>query len=177
MNMCGLEPKCGMRRWLLLPKLVAISVLLGGLVSAAAIIHSAQPLGLEQWVSLTEVIRRLFRIVIVPAVLVSLLLGILLLSRQPVVFLKMRWMQAKLVLLLVLPALHFRARYVLELILEELQHGRVEKLPALMSVFATTIDAAILLVLFVFVLGRCKPRLGGRAGGEEPNAVPPQDSR
>jgi len=150
----------GVQPWLQVPVILSAAVVLGGLVSASVISRFGSARSLEQWQTLVGATRNLFRYAIVPGVICLLLFGTLLLLRRPRVFLRMRWMQVKLVLLAAPIALHFRARGLMHQIVQALEQARTKDMGSLMDSFTFTCDAAILAVVLVVLLGRLKPALG-----------------
>ncbi len=162
-NQHGRKPGRGLRPWLLIPKILAVAVVFGGFVAVAVLLHTRATDNLDQWKSLIDAVRRIFRFAIVPGVLLIVLLGVLLLLQHPRVFLRMRWMQLKIVLILGLPVLHLRARTLLHDIVAELDSGRTQHLEAHMAAFTLTCDVTILLLALLIFFGRYKPRLGWKA--------------
>lgn len=162
-NKHGRLPGRGLRPWVLIPKILSIGALFGGFLAAAVILHSNQPKTPEQWNTLIETVGTLFTHLIVPAVLCVILFGILLILMHFRVFLSMRWVQVKLVLLLVsLAPLHFAGRWLIGHARMALEAGDLDRVDVLMGRFTLTVDLAVLALIVVIVIGRHKPRLGQR---------------
>lgn len=160
-NIHGRRPGRGIRPWLLIPKVLAVAALFGGFLSAAVILHTSDPETPEQWTQLIETISHLFTRLIVPAVLCVIVFGLALLLQHPRVFLTRRWVQVKLLLLLIaLPPLHLTARGLLGQARQALENGQLDRTTEFMGWFTLTVDFAVVAVAVVVFLGRYKPRLG-----------------
>jgi len=167
-NKHGRKGGRGIRHWLLIPKLVCISVTLGGFTAVEALIRSASLETPADWRTLVDTVGRIFRFAIVPGVLGVLLFGALLWWQHPKVFWQQRWFKVKLAALVVaLPALHLSARSTLEKVRHEIDGGSPEGPTGLLDFFALHVEVAIVALVAVIVLGRVKPRLG-----RKPEAAP-----
>ena len=174
-NIHGRRPGRGVRPWLLVPKIVGAAVLLGGLVSLLVLVFArSQPTDASDWARHADLIRRAFTQVIVPALIATLLIGLLLALAHPGIFLRMRWLQAKLATMAVfVPTLHFymsRRSVALGHAITRDDFATAEALRE--QLFRGTV-AAVAFVLIVIVLGRLKPRLGqhyGRTFGRKDEA-------
>lgn len=150
-NRWGRRPGRGLRPWLLIPKLVSVAVCFGGLV-AALVVRLVRP-------DDVELAGTLFKLVIVPALLVAMLLGAALVWHHGPVLLRMRWLQLKLALVVVgVPGLH--------LFLASRLHG-LRQAPvgspahaASATQFTIGLGVALAWALVLIFLGRHKPRLG-----------------
>jgi len=159
--MHGRHPGRGIRPWLLIPKVLAVAALFGGFLSASVILHTSNPKTPEQWTQLIETVSHLFIRLIVPAVLSVIVLGLALLLQHPRVFLMRRWVQVKLLLLLVaLPPLHLTARGLLHQARLALEDGQLDRTAQLLGRFTLAVDIAVVAVAVVVFIGRHKPRLG-----------------
>ena len=114
-NVYGRRGGRGVRPWLLVPKVVAIALYVGGLAAVTFIWVGSDYNAIppddprRQWV--LNLVGRLMVFFVVPALLVAIVLGVLLLLQHPGVYLRMRWLRVKLlILLLVIPAGHFWCR-------------------------------------------------------------------
>ncbi len=144
-NKFGRKPGRGIRPWLLLPKVIAVGLYTGGLSASLLVWTATRSL---------QITSMLVEFLVIPALLLSLLFGLLLLLQHPGVFLRMRWLIAKLVALAILiPAAHFCAFSRMALYRREPTHAATHHLT---GIFALTLAASIGLV----ILGRLKPRLG-----------------
>ncbi len=162
-NKHGRRPGRGIRPWLLIPKILSVGALFGGFLGAAVLLHASDPQTHEQWSHIIATTSTLFLRLIVPAVMCVILFGVLLFWQHPKVFLKMRWFQVKVVLLiLTLPALHLTGRWLIHHAREALAAGKLEQVAELMRHFTLTVDLAVLALVVVIVIGRHKPRLGQR---------------
>jgi uncharacterized membrane protein len=99
---------------------------------------------------------------VVPALIVAMLFGVLLLLRQPRTFLRTRWLRVKLVMLLVLiPAGHFWCR-AQTLTLRDASANADVRARAARGLSYGLVGTLVGSVAVV-VIGRIKPRLGQRA--------------
>jgi len=162
-NKHGRRPGRGIRPWLLIPKVLSIGALLGGFLAASVLLHTNQSTTHEQWATHIATVSTLFLRLIVPAVLCVVLFGVLLFFQHPKVFLRMRWFQVKVVLLiLLLPPLHLTGRGLIHQAREALTANDLDRVAEMMSYFTITADLAALALVIVITIGRLKPRLGQR---------------
>lgn len=146
-NIHGRKWGRGFRPWLLLPKYLCVSLLLGGLFATLVLTPVMPDAGGAdaRW----RLIGRIYRYEIVPATLGSLVFGILLLLQHPRAFLRMRWMIVKLIMVLaVVPASHLQMSHELNLDYIVREYIAVKTVICLLAFGVIT------------VLGRLKPRLG-----------------
>ncbi len=177
-NKHGRKPGRGLRPWLLIPKLLSVAALFGGFLAASVLLHTREPATDAQWAELIETVGVLFRRLIVPAVFCVVIFGVLLLVQHWRVFLAMRWMRLKLLLLLLaLPPLHLTGRWLIGEARLALAAGDLERVAELMGRFTLTADLAVAALALVMVIGRHKPRLGqtprARPAGGKSAATPP----
>jgi uncharacterized membrane protein len=162
-NKHGRRPGRGLRPWLLLPKLLAVSVFLGGLVAALALwleggwhrLDKADPARL----ALVERVSRLFICVIVPALLAAMTLGLALLLHHGRIMLRLRWLQVKLVLVAIgVPTMH----HFMSDRLGQLRRAATEQVwnTAAADHFTWGLVGLIAWTACLVALGRLKPRLG-----------------
>lgn len=162
-NKHGRRPGRGARPWLLIPKVLSVGALLGGFMGAAVLLHTNSPTNHEQWAQLIGTVSTLFTKLIVPAVLCVVVFGLLLFLLHPKVFMKMRWFQVKVVLLiLTIPPLHLTGRWLIEHARQALAADDLQRVSELMSRFTWTVDLAVLALCIVIAIGRQKPRLWQR---------------
>lgn len=165
----------GWRPWLLIPKLFCVAVATGGLVSLLVLVFARPvPENAAGWQQESLLITRMYRFVVVPALVGAMLFGLLLAFFHLRAFLRMRWFQVKLVLIAVcVPGLHtfmYRKSMAFKAALVDPPD------PAAAAVlrghlFAGTL-AALAFVLTAMILGRIKPRLGqdyGRTFAKQPS--------
>jgi uncharacterized membrane protein len=166
-NIHGRKGGRGIRPWLLIPKYLCVSVYLGSLVVIAALLG----LGGGPMLDVDLAVRVIAVFVTIPAGLMSAAFGVLLLLQHPQAFLRMRWMQAKLlVVFLVLPGLElFGIWYYRGLVAshDTWENGQLSyfiwrdgdhELRWVLAIVLATIGVAISAI----ILGRLKPRLGQR---------------
>lgn len=152
-NRFGRRPGRGIRPWLLLPKVIAAGLYLGGL-AALLVVWTA---GCAP--DLPGIGRLLAVRLIVPAAAAANVLGMALLLQHPRIFLRMRWMQVKLLSVAVLmPASHLFLASRLALMRDA--GGTPDGAPGAASQFAWGLALALAGSIWVIVLGRLKPRLG-----------------
>jgi len=153
----------GVRPWLLVPKVVAIALYLGGLAAVTFIWvgsnYNAMPVDDPRRAWVLNLVGRLMVFFVVPALLVVMLLGVLLLLQHPGIYLRMRWLQAKLlVLVLVIPFGHFWCRTQTLTLRDPAAPLEAQRIAArrLSYGLAGTLIGSI----GVVVIGRSRPRLG-----------------
>ena len=159
-NIHGRSGGRGWRPWLLIPKVLAVGLYFGALVTVAVIwftgprrsAHLAQP-QVQAWV---DQISSLFRLLLLPALLVALMLGVALFLQHARVFVRLRWWRAKVVSLAVgLPLGHLFMSSRFDLLRQTAGSNQSA---------AFQIDCGfVVLILWsigLIVLGRHKPRLG-----------------
>ncbi|GMU25080.1 MAG: hypothetical protein AMXMBFR13_51510 [Phycisphaerae bacterium] len=161
-NIYGRKWGRGLRPWLLVPKILFAGTFIGGLVTVLVLgFYYSPPQTPADWVAYSQLIQRAFTRVIVPALLGAILTGIALAMAHPMVFLRMRWFQAKLVLLIVcVPVLHVfmwgRSVALREAVTRD--NDLVKATLLREQIYRGTI-AALVFAVAVVVLGRIKPRL------------------
>lgn len=138
----------GIRPWILIPKYLAVSLLLGGLASVLVLALCSSGQGTANQDQARQLIRTLFRFLIIPATISSILLGIFLLLQHPRPFLRMRWLILKLILVaLITPLSHALLSRAIH---HQIGMGPFLKYPA----------CALTGFVLISILGRLKPRLG-----------------
>lgn len=163
-NIHGRRGGRGLRPWILLPKLVSVAVFVGAYFSATVLWYYFRFGGADDAVWPVQAVSFLFRRVIIPSLFSTLFLGIVLLLQHPKVFIRLRWLQVKLVLVMLLPAIHFAARRNFATVKAGLLDSQSQVSPA--DVEAASAKFSICLVLglsaalILVILGRLKPRLG-----------------
>ena len=131
-NRYGRKTTRGLRPWLLLPKILCYSVMLGGIATGVVLcmVQVARgmptPMGDGKWVaaqaylSLSSQLDAIALWVVMPTAAAAFVLGVALMFDAPAVFLRLRWLQIKTALVLVtLPVMVVVGR----LLLAELRHG------------------------------------------------------
>ena len=156
-NQYGRQGGRGIRPWLLLPKVIAVGLLLGGL--AAAVVVTRTAIRMDNPAVMLPAIRAIFQWVVIPAGFVIVLTGVGLLMQHPRELLGRRWLQVKLVLIaLGVPLAHFASRAVLMTAVRD--QADIEAVRRNLETFATLLSVAVLGVIVISVIGRLKPRLG-----------------
>lgn len=161
-NRFGRRGGRGFRPWLLLPKVIAVAIYLGGL-SAVLLILATSRLGQldptdPRHGAAIQQISLLFRRLIIPSMVAAIVLGVGLLLQHPRVFLQMRWVQIKLLsLAILLPCGHFYCRSYMKLMRQA-----VDQQTAVSAARHLTVGVAAVLIgsAWVIVVGRLKPRFG-----------------
>lgn len=162
-NRYGRRPGRGWRPWLLLPKVMAVQLYIGGLAAAITVWFGSGFSGLDkadpQRLWTINVVSRLMVWLVVPALLLALALGAGLFLQHPRQFIRMRWLLVKLASLAVLiPSAHLFLSSRLALLREAFMHQATDDRAA--SQFGWGLVAVLIGSLWVVVLGRLKPRLG-----------------
>lgn len=151
--------------WVVYPKLVAIAVLLGSFVCTLVLILATPRSSLEDWRPMVNSIGILFKLLIVPASFVVVVLSLVLFFRNRQWFLRQRWAQVKVLLLVAtLPALHLLARSVFTSIRQEVERegGSPEGPTGRLEMFTLLVAVTIVVLLLAIWLARFKPRLGSK---------------
>jgi hypothetical protein len=154
------------RHGLLLGKLVFVSLYVGGLATVAVIwltsrawlLPAADPR--RRWV--LDLVGLLMVRFVVPCLLVVLLLGIALLLRSPRSYLGLRWVQVKLLaLLIMIPTAHLYCRSRILILRDPARTPQVHV--AAGRQLAGGILATLAGSVVIVTVGRLKPRLGQRS--------------
>ena len=156
----------GIRPWLIQLKCIGLMSFLGGLASLTAMgFLGPSPSDAAGWRLLRDVMRAVFWPCVFWGLMLTVAAGVALWLQHPRVFLRTRWFRLKLVLLLaILPSLHFFARGRVTAFYEAVEAGRLETLPSLHADVTWAFFGALLVMLCVASIGRFKPRLGERIG-------------
>jgi uncharacterized membrane protein len=180
-NIHGRRQGRGIRPYLLIVKLFAIAVCVGTLTAVLALVFlHGRPTDGRVWEFELSILGRAYLLLVIPSIAVTLLMGVLLWSTHAKAFLRMRWLQAKLVLvLLCLPTLHLLMRHWMHRLGELVPPDAVNE-SATLAIRAKLVGgsaAALSVAVLLIILGRIKPRLGQDYGktfalGRSPD--PPQ---
>ncbi|MFG0248881.1 MAG: hypothetical protein ACF8OB_08345 [Phycisphaeraceae bacterium JB051] len=158
------KPGRGFRPYLLIPKVLAMAVYFGAMVCAAVL--WCQGIGckpieeIDAAVVMQQVLSVRFLIVYVgvPAMLLTMILGVLLWLEHPKTFLKLRWLRVKLLLLLLgVPGFHVLMASRLHHFREALESGTIEH--SLKNQLTFGFVLLLIWSAIVIWLGRHKPRL------------------
>jgi len=163
-NRHGRKPGRGLRPWLLMGKLISVAIYFGSLVTTAVIWfagvlrdgEAVTDTGLAQVAALTGA---LFRAVVIPSLVLTLGFGILLTADEPRIMLRQRWLQVKLLLLmLAMPVSHLAMAGSLHRVTAAAAAGQSDLVAE--RLFSAGFVVVILGSIGVMALGRIKPRLG-----------------
>ncbi|HEY7087424.1 MAG TPA: hypothetical protein VH518_04995 [Tepidisphaeraceae bacterium] len=172
-NIYGRKGGRGIRPWLLLPKVIAVAIYVGGLTGVLGLWLASDFTSLElndpRRALVLDQVSRLMVFLVVPALLVAIIFGIALLLQHPKQLLRMRWLQVKLIgLAILIPSSHFYCRARFTLLRQATDHTQSDE-------WARQLTLGLLVALLgsicVVILGRLKPRLGqnpARAGSPLP---------
>jgi len=172
-NRFGRRPGRGRRPFFLLPKLIAVALYLGSLAAILAIwlasdFPSLAPADPRRLMLLDQ-ISLLIMYLHIPLLLGALAFGAALFLQHPRVFLRLRWLQVKLLCLLILiPASHFflASRFAR---LEDPSADRARAATQFTVGLALTLAASI----WIIILGRLKPHLGQNWAKAYPKTTSP----
>lgn len=154
-----------MRPWLLIPKVICAGVALGSAVSALVLWWRHGEAMAPPDLRVTDDLHLLLGHVLAPALAIVVLLGVGLWLQHPRVFLRQRWLQAKLgVAILALPALHLMTSCE---VASRRAAGVAWSAERVQSPLGGLLGAAALVLALLIVLGRLKPRLGRGPGRQE----------
>ncbi len=166
-NIHGRKGGRGVRPWLLIPKVLCLAIFVGAYV-AAAVLWFYYRLGYSDGaVWPVRAVSVVFRIVIVPSLFATLFFGLLLLAQHPKEFIKRRWLQAKLAIVVVLPTIHWVARQTFQrikaVVLDASWQGATAEIEAECARFSACLILGLSGAVLLVLLGRLKPRLGQRS--------------
>lgn len=160
-NIYGRRSGRGIRPWILIPKVLAVSLTVGGLAAAGMLVWRMGWGSAGDWP--TEVARAslIFRRLFVPGIIASLGLGVLLWLQYPWIFLRQRWVQVKLGLIVVgLGSLHVLGRSTMLALKAAVAAGELARAGVLRQRLLGYVAAAMVILVLVVILGRQKLRLG-----------------
>lgn len=159
-NQFGRKPGRGWRPWLLIPKSLAVSLLLGGLVASAVYFRqirlpeTAEPTMRD--VRRLAILRTIILCTVVPGSTAAVVLGSLLSLMHGRTFLRLRWWQIKTPLaILTMAAAHLWMASRLESLAEAWNHGQAAV--HLQNQFAGGFVVIGILTILLIWLGRHKP--------------------
>jgi uncharacterized membrane protein len=184
-NIHGRRPGRGVRPYLLVLKLFVIAVYVGTLTAVLALVFlHGRPTDARLWEFEMSILERAYRLLVIPSICVTLLMGLLLWSSHARAFLRMRWLQAKLVLVIMcLPALHLPMRHWMHRLDELVPPDGGEAVAEAIDIRSRLVGgsaAALSLAVVLIMLGRIKPRLGqdyGRTFAQGRSPEPPTTHR
>lgn len=161
-NVHGRKWGRGARPWVLIPKVLFVAGLFGGLLTLVGVLlRPVSPATPEAWRMRSDLVQLTFTRVVIPCSTLAVLAGIVLLVMHGRVLLRMRWLIVKLaVTVLALPAGHLFLRFAMRRLQEAIATGSVEQAQQLMWQLRAGTAGVLLAVSVIAVLGRLKPRLG-----------------
>ncbi len=163
-NIHGRKGGRGVRPWLLIPKVLCLAIFVGAYV-AATVLWFYYRLGYSDGaVWPVRAVSVVFRGVIIPSLIATLLFGLLLFAQHPKVFITRRWLQAKLVIAVALIGTHTIARGTFQsikaVVLEASWPGDTAEIEAQCARFSVCLILGLIGAVLLVLLGRLKPRLG-----------------
>lgn len=167
-NIHGRTGGRGLRPWLLIPKYLCVSFILGGLLAILVLCLTAWsfPAQTDQRTTAWRLIAPIFWVQVVPATALAILLGVALLALHFTAFIRMRWLLLKIpAVVLVVPLSHW---YFSNSVAAYRTAGLS---PALLA-----LPLALSLIAFIGIatLGRLKPRLGQKYAPAPQATEPPK---
>jgi len=160
-NQHGRRPGRGLRPWLLLPKIIAIAVALGGTAVVCLLFLTLDATDHAVTMAQARTVMRVLTWLVVPAVVLAVVLGAGLVMLHGPILLRMRWLMVKLIVMIVcIPPLVgvtlSQARWLIEAdpATNSGYPGAAAGLGAISS------GGAVVVWAIIIVLGRHKPRLG-----------------
>ncbi len=170
-NTHGRKGGRGIRPWLLIPKVLCLAIFVGAYV-AATVLWFHYRLGYSDGaVWPVRAVSIVFRSVVVPSLMATLLFGLLLFAQHPKVFITRRWLQVKLVIVIALTGMHTVARGTFKsikaVVLDDSWQGETAEIEAACARFSVCLILGLLSAVLLVVLGRLKPRLG-----QQPKPMP-----
>ncbi len=163
-NIHGRKGGRGVRPWLLIPKVLCLAIFVGAYV-AATVLWFYWRLGYSDGaVWPVRAVSLVFRSVIIPSLIATLLFGLLLFAQHPKVFITRRWLQAKLVIAAALIGTHTIARGTFQsikaMVLDASRQGETAEIEAECARFSACLIIGLSGAVLLVLLGRLKPRLG-----------------
>ena len=163
-NIYGRKGGRGVRPWLLIPKVLCLSIFVGAYV-AATVLWFYYRLGYsDRAVWPVRAVSVVFLSVIVPSLIATLLFGLLLFAQHPKVFITRRWLQAKLVIAVALIGTHTIARGTFQsikaVVLDDSWQGATAEIETECARFSMCLIVGLAGAVLLVLLGRLKPRLG-----------------
>jgi hypothetical protein len=161
-NRFGRKGGRGIRPWLLIPKVIAVMIYIGGLTAALGLWigsdFSSFDLSDPRRKLVLDQVGHLMVFLVVPALLAAMGFGVALLLQHPAQFLRMRWLQVKLIgLVILIPLAHLFCRSRMVALRQATDAATNQALAhQLRWGLGLTLAGSIVVV----ILGRLKPRLG-----------------
>lgn len=158
------KPGRGFRPYLLIPKVLAVGVYFGSMFSAAVLwllwigCKPLEEIDAQQMMQHILTVRTLIVMIAVPALVTTLVLGVLLWLEHPKTFLRLRWIRVKLLLLaLGVPGFHVFMASRLHLFRLALESGNMDQ--SLKGQLSLGFILLLVWSALIIWLGRHKPRL------------------
>ena len=187
-NKNGRKQTRGMRPWFLIPKIISICAIWGGLAAFLIVILCAQPAdreAVQTWphnhLFTLNILTALLHYLIVPTVVLANIFGLLLFLDAPRIFIRLRWLQTKMLIIIFaypillgfMNAILEHSRSMLSLIIrsnagtyELLDTAFARKFSTIhfidmyLQILMYTTVIALLVTTVIIWLGRHKPKLG-----------------
>ncbi|QQE11852.1 hypothetical protein JD969_20640 [Planctomycetota bacterium] len=189
-NRLGRKSGRGMRPWFLIPKIISICAIWGVLLACAALIlcapDTAHLPAVEQLNTSRQLltqITQLLHYLIIPALVLANIFGLLLFLDEPRIFIRLRWLQTKMLLIIIAYPILFAflntklsqsqsliATTITKTTILNHQSATIKQQPILDRAITQTslnlqvINWSLLIILIlttlVIILGRHKPKLG-----------------
>ncbi len=176
-NIHGRKGGRGARPWLLIPKVLCLAIFVGAYFAATALWFYYRLGYSDGTVWPVRAVSVVFRIVIVPGLIATLLFGLLLFAQHPKVFITRRWLQAKLLIAVALIGIHTIARGTFKsikaVVLDASWQGEPAEIEAKCARFSVCLILGLSGAVLLVLLGRLKPRLGQQP---KPLSQTPQSS-
>jgi hypothetical protein len=146
-----------------LPKVICVGLYLGGLAAVCVVWFTGGIMALDkadpQRIAILDQVRAIVLWLMVPALSAAIVLGLILFLQHPRQFIRMRWMQLKLIsAAVVVPMAHWFLASRSLMMREAFGHGLVNDTAA--QQFSIGLVLALLGSIWIVILGRLKPRLG-----------------
>ncbi len=156
-NRFGRHPGRGLRPWLLLPKILCVSLYFGSLASATLTwltsSFTSLPPSDPRRLWLLSLIGHLMIYLVIPSLLGAIVFGIALTLQHPRILLRQRWLQVKLLSLAILiPSAHWFCSTRVDLLRTAPNNTAAHQLT--LTLLLTLLGSA-----WIILLGRLKPRL------------------
>ncbi|MDH3584969.1 MAG: hypothetical protein OER86_12225, partial [Phycisphaerae bacterium] len=154
----------GGRSWrsiLLVPKLLAVAMYVGGLAAALAVCLATDPQDQSQWEQLVDSLSAIFIWAAVPGLIAAIILGLLLLWPHRRVLWQQRWLRVKLATLVVaIPLMHWGMSSTLATLRMEVEHMEPGGPRGVLQMFEAGLILALVVAAWIIFLARYKPRFG-----------------
>ena len=170
-NIHGRKGGRGVRPWLLIPKVLCVAIFVGAYVAATVLWFYYRMGYSDGAVWPVRAVSVVFRGVIIPSLIATLLFGLLLFAQHPKVFITRRWLQAKLAIAVALIGTHTIARGtfmdIKAVVLDSSRQDETADVETECVRFSVCLIVGLSSAVLLVLLGRLKPRLG-----QQPKPLP-----